>query len=321
MERFGLIVQSTVQSIKYGGKNDMAARDAELKSMAKKLRDSVTFHPLKDLCYANKALEGHTWFMSTMDDTHIEGEAQHQHFPSEASHRRVLCLKGKDSHDGSRNYYALAWPGFLPKNATFMKGLTIVTNNHYSYDNIWHGLSAVLPFVGWHQKNGCRRPDRWVLYHQGEIRARMATWLELMMGATFGGSPTIDAFDGVDDGAPVCFEEAVVMRHNEGEMSRQRRMEVYDLIRFKARSYCNVSTEGRPVMGMTMLMRTGARSFRDNEAMIEIFQKECAKFKDCRLTVAYSNNLTVCEQVSVPNLTDLLNFITPRSSLIHIAGL
>lgn len=135
----------------------------DLESMTQKLRDSVTFLPLKDLRYAHRPLDGHTWFMSSMYDTReTEGEVQHQQFPSESSKGRILCLKGRDTHDGSWNYYALAWPEALPSNSTFMTGLTFVSYNHYNYDNIWHGLSAVVPFVAWHKKNGCEIPTRWI---------------------------------------------------------------------------------------------------------------------------------------------------------------
>lgn len=45
-------------------------------AVADKLRNSVTFLPLKDLRYAHAALDGHTWFMSSMYDTHEEGEVE-----------------------------------------------------------------------------------------------------------------------------------------------------------------------------------------------------------------------------------------------------
>nr|XP_015893468.3 uncharacterized protein LOC107427594 [Ziziphus jujuba var. spinosa] len=277
-----------------------------------KLRDSVTFLPLKDLRYAHAALDGHTWFMSSMYDTHEEGEVQYQQFPSESSKGRILCLKGRDTHDGSWNSYALAWQEALPHNATFMKGLTFVSYNHYNYENIWHGLSAVMPFVAWYKKNGCTQlPQRWVLYHWGELRFKMGLWLKTLMEATFDGPQHIEGFEWVEnDGfSPVCFETAVVMRHNEGGMSREKRMEVYDLIRCKARIYCNVSSEKKttvPEIGMTLFMRMGPRSFKNETAVIEIFAKECGKVEGCRLMVAYSNNLTVCEQVKLMSSTDIL---------------
>ncbi|KAL4318430.1 hypothetical protein GQ457_18G015330 [Hibiscus cannabinus] len=285
------------------------------RSIAQKLRDSVTFLPLKDLRFANQPLDGHTWFMSSMNDTHEEGEVQHQYFPSQSSKGRLLCLKGRDTHDGSWNYYALAWPQALPSNATLMKGLTFVAYNHYNFENIWHGLSAVTPFVAWHRKNNCQTPARWVLYYQGELRFKMGTCLNTLTEATFGQAPYIEGFKDIeDDSRAVCFEKAVVMRHNEGGMSTERRLQVYDHVRCKARVYCNVSIERRANqdIGMTLLMRTGARSFRNHTAVIGIFEKECNKVKGCRLMVAYSNNLTVCEQVKLMSLTDIL--ISPHGA-------
>ncbi|PSS19273.1 Protein O-linked-mannose beta-1,4-N-acetylglucosaminyltransferase, partial [Actinidia chinensis var. chinensis] len=262
--------------------------------------------------------------MSSMYDTHVGGEVQYQQFPSEASNGRLLCVKGHDKHDGAWNSYALAWPETLPYNATLMKGLTFVSNNHYNYDNIWHGLSAVVPFVAWHIKNGCSiEPTRWVLYHWGELRTHMGLWVRSLMEATFSGPIDMEGFDhgarggsgggsSEEEEGAVCFEEAVVMRHNEGGMSRQRRVEVYDLMRCKAREYCNVSLVeggGRQrvgEIGMTMLMRTGPRSFRNQSAVVDIFQRECRQVEGCQLRVAHSNNLTFCEQVKLMSLTDIL---------------
>ncbi|KAK6136469.1 hypothetical protein DH2020_029765 [Rehmannia glutinosa] len=281
----------------------------DLKSMVSKLQESVTFLPLKDLRYSSKPLQGHTWFMSSMLDTHEKGEVQFQEFPSKASKGRILCLKGKDTHDGSWNSYALAWPQALPPNATLMKGLTFVSYNHYNYDNIWHGLSAVVPFVAWHIKNKCAsRPVRWVLYHWGELRTTMGPWLSSLMEATFGEPLNIEKFDRIE-GGPACFEQAVVMRHNEGGMSREKRLQVYDLLRCKARIFCNISLvneNGFPVIGMTMFMRTGPRSFKNEYAVIGIFRNACRKVDGCKLIVAYANNLTFCQQVKLMSLTDIL---------------
>lgn len=128
----------------------------------------------------------------------------------------------------------------------------------------------------------------------------MGLWLSTLMEATFSGPLEIEGFDGVEEDGPVCFEEAVVMRHNEGGMSRDRRMEVYDLMRCKAREHCKVvrqqAQEG--AVGLTVFMRTGPRSFKNESEVVRIFEKECKKVEGCRLMVAYSNNLTFCEQVS-----------------------
>ncbi|XP_057812529.1 uncharacterized protein LOC131026630 [Salvia miltiorrhiza] len=289
-----------------------------------RLRDAVTFLPLKDLRFAGKPLDGHTWFMSSTRDAHEDGEVQFQEFPSNASKARILCLKGRDTHDGSRNSYALAWPHALPPGAAFLRGLAFVSYNHYDYDNMWHGLSAAVPFVAWHIRSGGRcpyqditlrppPPQRWVLYHHGELRTRAGPWLSTLMEAAFGGPMSVERFDTVagDGTAPAaCFERAVVMRHNEGGMSRERRLQVYDFLRCKARVFCNVTSsseeEGAPVIGMTLLMRNGARSFRDEAAVVGIFGKACREVAGCRLTVAYANNLTFCQQVKLMSVTDVL---------------
>ncbi|GAB4838414.1 hypothetical protein Ancab_027949 [Ancistrocladus abbreviatus] len=146
-----------------------------IKSMADKLRHGVTFLPLKDLRYTKTPLQGHTWFMSSVYDTHVEDEVQYQKYPSEASRGRILCIKGHDTHDGSRNYYALAWPEFLPFNATVLKGLTFISHNHYNDDNTWHDLSSM-------------------------PRIKMGLWLRLLMKATLDGPIYIEGFDGLGHG-------------------------------------------------------------------------------------------------------------------------
>ncbi|KAL2936780.1 Protein O-linked-mannose beta-1 4-N-acetylglucosaminyltransferase 2 [Bienertia sinuspersici] len=132
-------------------------------------------------------------------------------------------------------------------------------------------------------KNGCKLPSRWVLYHWGELRVKMNHWLSLVLQATFDGPTNIE---GVDNEQAVCYEEAVVMRHNEGGMSRQRRMETYDEIRCKVRMFCNVSLNINEAdkIGMTLLLRTGPRSFKNDTTVIDIFKSECDKVKLMSLT-------------------------------------
>ncbi|KAG4400981.1 hypothetical protein AAZX31_07G166500 [Glycine max] len=98
-------------------------------------------------------------------------------------------------------------------------------------------------------------------------------------------------------------------------------MEVYDLMRCKARMFCNVSLKGSdveindigsPMIGMTLFFRTGPRSFKNDTIVAEIFRKECAKIEVCRFMVAHSNNLTFCEQVKLMSLTDIL--ISPHGA-------
>ncbi|KAG9450765.1 hypothetical protein H6P81_010730 [Aristolochia fimbriata] len=296
----------------------------ELRAMLTRLRDAVTFQPLKDLRFASTAMQGNTWFMSSLNDTSEGDESEYLYFPSEDHRGRLLCIKGHDTHDGGKNMYALAWPDTLPPGATVLNGLTYVSDTYYDYGNIWHGLSAMLPFVGWYEYKGCAAPSRWVLYHWGEVRVGMGTWLRTLMEATFGEQAMkIESLERSqsDQGAGVtCFENAVVFRHNTGRMTRQRRIQVFDILRCKARAYCNVtireiddpllkqgkSADAVPFMGLTLLLRSGARSFKNESTVIQIFEKACGKIHGCRFSVARSDNLTFCEQVKLMSHTDVL---------------
>ncbi|KAF6166776.1 hypothetical protein GIB67_005652 [Kingdonia uniflora] len=220
-----------------------------------------------------------------MYDTQEEGKVQYQCFPSESSKGILLCINGKDTHDGSWNSYALAYPEALPDNATLLKGFTFVSYNNYNYNNIWHVLSVIVPFVGWHRRMGCVVPSRWILYHWGELRSGIDVWLTHLMKAIFGeGGLNIEVFDGIS--GPACFEEAV-----EGN--------------------------GDDIIGLTMFMRIGARSFKNVSVVTEIFQKECYKVRGSKLKVAYANSLSFCDQTCwfSPHGAQLTNmFMMDRNS-------
>ena len=110
----------------------------------------------------------------------------------------------------------------------------------------------------------------------------------------------------------MCFEEAVMMRHNEHGISQARMEEAYGLLRCKARTHCNVSADEdeKIVVGVTMFLRTGARSFKNDSHVIGIFEKECRNITGCRLQVAYVNNLTVCQQVFPQSICIFLRNMT-----------
>lgn len=264
------------------------------------------FLPVKNLSLASTAMDGNTWFMSSLNDTREPGEPEHLFFPSEESGNRLLCLSGRDERNGTRNYYALVPPDSLPPNARLLPGLTFVSDTYYDYTNLFHSLMAVVPFVAWHETKNCVMPARWVLYHWGELRKSMSPWIASIVEAVFGENTDIEKFEGSNDNKsrPSCFEEAVVFRHNEGSMSRERKEEVYGMIRCKARAYCNITREagGEKAIRMTLLLRTGARSFKDEQAIARIFGKECNKVDGCRFKVTRADNLTFCDQVTTCSL-------------------
>lgn len=71
----------------------------------------------------------------------------------------------------------------------------------------------------------------------------MGLWIQNVMQASFGQVP-VEVFEKGDDG-PYCFEKAVVMRHNVGKMGNQRKLQVSDLLRCKAREFCSINLAGR----------------------------------------------------------------------------
>jgi hypothetical protein len=269
-------------------------------TMIAMLRDSVTFLPLKDLRHADDPMNGNTWFMSSLNDTYEPNDAEYLYFPSNTSNSRLLCLLPHDRHDGAVNGYGFAWPEALPHGATLLPGLTYVSDTHYDYSNLWHGINAVVPFIGWHMRRGCAAPPaRWVLFHWGELRTEMETWLQSIAEVTIG-KVNIETFEGVN--GPACFEEAVVFRHNQGAMKKMRLREVYDRIRCLAREFCNVDMEkikAKDEVQMTLLLRTGARSFKNETEVVRIFEEVCAKMENCRVKAAKTDNLTFCGQVCV----------------------
>ncbi|KAK8930666.1 hypothetical protein KSP39_PZI016690 [Platanthera zijinensis] len=265
------------------------------------LRHSITFLPLKDLRLSDHPTDGNTWFMSSVPDSpSSEGEPACIRFPSAATRNRLLCISAADPHDGARNSYALAFPEALPENSTLLPGLTFVADAFYDYSNLWHGVSAITPFVRWHAKNGCAAPARWALFHRGEVRKEMGGWVRTLAEASIGGEVrVVEAAERVS-----CFEEAVVMRRIGGGMSREKREDAYELMRCRAREYCGLERKeegmrGSGEIGMTLLFRMGSRSFKNETAVAGVFERECRKVEGCRVTLARPSNLSFCDQCCV----------------------
>lgn len=124
------------------------------------------------------------------------------------------------------------------------------------------------------------------------------------------------------------------MRHNEGSMGKARKLQVFDLLRCKARGFCSINPagkgqefneKGQGIIRLTLLMRRGSRSFKNATAVTEIFAKECAMVDGCVLKVVQSEDLSFCDQVRVillihqfqrifiPLTFTVKQFLTPRS--------
>ncbi|KAJ3682457.1 hypothetical protein LUZ60_015030 [Juncus effusus] len=163
-----------------------------------------------------------------------------------------------------------------------------------------------MPFVAWHERKGCVRPTRWVLYQKGEIRNNPAQWVKSLVELTFRDEMKIEKM--VEN--PSCFEEAVVFRHNEGKMAKERKVEVYEMVRCKAREFCKIRVREEKddvkLVRVTLLLRNGSRSFKDEAGVIRVFEKECKKVKECRLEVVRSETLAYCDQVELMSKTDVV---------------
>ncbi|CAI9116198.1 OLC1v1017287C1 [Oldenlandia corymbosa var. corymbosa] len=290
---------------------DSEKANISIDDATKKLKASVTFLPIKDLRFSNKAMEGNTWFMSSLYDTIEKDEAEYLYFPSDASQDRVLCLKGRDSGDGTKNSYALAWKDSLPESAIFMEGLTFISYTYFNHINLWHGIGTAVPFVRWSMKNGCLRPRRWILYKTGEVTFKMGSWLEQLLKIYYG-NLKIEKFEKGD--GPYCFEKAVVVRHDTGGMGLENKLKAFDSLRCKARKFCgipvrtrrNVDERGNPVINFTLLLRKGSRSFKNATVVAEVFSKECAKVEGCVFNLIQSEDLSFCDQVRVMSNSDIV---------------
>ena len=128
----------------------------------------------------------------------------------------------------------------------------------------------------------------------------MGQWVKTLTEATIGNEVRIEGFGKYENVGPVCFERAVVFRHNDGRLRRERREQVYDMMRCKARAYCKVVENFGDMnkIRLTLLMRVGGRAFKNETTVIRVFDKECKKVDGCVLKIARPNNLTFCDQVS-----------------------
>ncbi|WVZ92759.1 hypothetical protein U9M48_038802 [Paspalum notatum var. saurae] len=287
--------------------DDDTSQRAAVDGLLDRLRASVTFLPLRD----PRKREGE-WFISALNDSsEPEGEARNLVLPSAASSGRVLCVRAPPRSDAA---YALAWRDALPRGAALRPGLTFVSEMSYDYRNLWHGLSALVPFASWHAWGGCAAaPERWALFHHGAaVRTGASGWLASLAEAATGREMVLETFrDAAADGAgtAACFEEAVVFRRQMNGLSRERLLGAFDFMRCKARARCGVVDAPRRDMSalrVTLLFRTGARAFKDEATVERVFRAECAGVAGCAITAAHSNNLTFCDQVRLLSATDVL---------------
>lgn len=106
------------------------------------------------------------------------------------------------------------------------------------------------------------------------------------------------------EGSMYCFEEAVVIRHDLGRMGREKKIMVCEFLRCKARQACGIKKKKEvkeAIIRMTLLMRKGSRSFKNETLITNVFAEECRKVKGCELRVVRSGpNQSFCDQVGRP---------------------
>ncbi|KAH9299825.1 hypothetical protein KI387_031507, partial [Taxus chinensis] len=286
-------------------KHTIEALKREMEVLAEHLRQSVEFFPLKDVNVAPVTEPDRTWFMSTVRGRGKNGNPHFLFFPSEASNGRILCIKGK------QDSYGFAWPEYLPPNSTLLKGMAFVSDSVYDYHSPWHSMTNMVVSVAWGMENQCKAHDRFVLYQQGRLVRRIGSWISNILEATLGRRIEPELLLESGNG-PVCFEKAGIYRRGFDNMSIQKRIELFDMIRCKVRKFCNVSESQRVVNGVgviniTLVARSGgSRSFKNESVVASVIAEQCNKLHGCNFHVLHVANLTFCQQVEAMSKIDIM---------------
>ncbi|GLJ46613.1 hypothetical protein SUGI_0982170 [Cryptomeria japonica] len=288
-------------------RDQIGALKREMDVLGDHLRRSVDFLPLRDVNMGSIYEEDRTWFMSTVRERSENGNPELSYFPSEGSNGKILCLKGGNRSNGTLNSYAFAWPNYLPPNSSLVAGLSLISDSFYDYINPWHGMSTLVVAASWRMENQCEAPQRFVLYHKGEIVTSMGSYISSVLLAALDRQVQVQELGDT----PLCFEKAVVYRRGLGHMSLPKRIAMFDMIRCKARKFCKIAESQRIIEGIrtinvTLFSRTGARSFKNESLVASVVAGECNKVPGCKFRLLRSVNLSFCEQVEAMSRTDIL---------------
>lgn len=260
------------------------------------LKAENTFLPMKDVTQPGMSDTDTNWFMSGLrgGTTSQVGNGETFDLPRDDPHGRVLCVRGNDQHDGTKNGYGLFRATTLPADAIFLGGTTFVADNYWDYHNPWHAMSALANFATWRLENRCATPDRLVLYHMGELVVSMGSWITHVLQAAFMKPIPIKTIN-----SSVCFERAVIQRRGLGGVDKPHINALFDMLRCKARRYCGLRHPAQKFSPEVLLFtRSGPRSFANETGVEAVVRNECSKVPGCNLRVLNSANLTFCEQVS-----------------------
>jgi hypothetical protein len=167
--------------------NNVSAVEKNVKNDLLRDMPGGIFKPLKDTRFPGLSDTDTNWFMSGLRGRK-EGGGHPEAFdlPRDDPSDRILCLRGRNIRDGTKNSYGLFHPSALPPYATLLNGTTWVNDNYWDYKNLWHGMGAVVNIGMWHTRNECIKPDRMLLYHWGEFRNSSTKWLFSLLHAIVG---------------------------------------------------------------------------------------------------------------------------------------
>ncbi|GLJ46710.1 hypothetical protein SUGI_0984730 [Cryptomeria japonica] len=289
-------------------KEQTGALKRQMDILGDHLRRSVEFLPLRDPNMVFFDEKYRTWFMSTVWEKLEDGKPEHSVYPSEGSNGKILCLKGRHKRNGTLNSYAFAWPNYLPPNSSLVRGLSFISDSHYDYENPWHSMISLIVSAAWRMENQCEVPERFVLYRNGELVTSMGSYIKTLLLAVLDRNVPVED---LSDHDPVCFEKAVVYRRGLGHTSVEKKIAMFDMIRCKARKFCNISESQRIIDGIrtinvTLVSRTGARSFKNESVVASVIAKECKKVPGCRFRLLRIGNMSFCEQVEAMSRTDIV---------------
>ncbi|KAH7296346.1 hypothetical protein KP509_26G019900 [Ceratopteris richardii] len=261
----------------------------------------------------------------------IEGPPELFFFPGKytnAEDKRLLCLRGNSTFDGARNFYALAYKEQLSNTMMVIPGVTLISETIWEYANPWHAMYNLLPFLFWRINDRCSQAHKLLLFNKGKYRTTASSWVTSLMKAT--GLPwkpsDINLVAREHSGSwsssqipTMCFEQAIVSRRGISTVLHSIRRRMSMEASCQARRTCNIHEKNSAADGeaaarmkykrqlnVTLLMRSGGRSFRNEQEWEQVVAEECKASANCSWSSIHSDNLTFCEQVEVLSHTDIL---------------
>ncbi|KAJ7284273.1 hypothetical protein O6H91_Y341500 [Diphasiastrum complanatum] len=325
-EDAGISLQKKLEQQKDSISNTAEKVDQLSRNLEFSIRQSqeVKFLPLNDLerFKVNAEKHGIHGFISEIwGRGDAVGPPEFLYFPSNISHDRLLCIKGNHTKNGTENFYGFAFRESLPSGSVFEPGTTLISNTYWDFTNPWHSMFNLVQFIYWNMHHGCRGANRLLLYHLGELRDSMGSWISnLLLSNHLPWRSDTQIFSG----PPVCFEQAVVSRIGIGGVPYFTLQELFKEARCQARRMCNVpfSRTGpstKKISHVTLMVRERARGYADLSSWEDVVRKSCEKVEGCSWSVMHIANLTFCQQVSIMFLlASLCNLLTCNSILFSI---